>query len=74
LTNVQGVGFSDSLVLVNGEELKASTKVQGWLTWDNPVISNIEIPEGATVVVGVRATAIAGAWGAWDDFTLYAMK
>jgi len=61
-------------IKVNGEELKASTKVQGWLTWDNPVISNIEIPEGATVVVGVRATAIAGAWGAWDDFTLYAMK
>ncbi len=60
-------------IIVDGTEYKDGTSVSGWLKWDNPVISSIEIPEGATVVVGVRANAAAKAWGAWDDFTLYSM-
>lgn len=58
-------------IVVNGEEYKAATKVTSWQNWDNPVISGVEIPEGAEVTVGVRANADAKAWGAWDDFTLY---
>ena len=54
-------------------EYKDGAAVSGWLSWDNPTISNIEIPEGAEVIVGIRGDAIAGAWGAWDDFTLYTM-
>ena len=61
-------------IKVNGTEYKAGTKVSGWLNWDNPTITGVEIPEGAEVIVGVRADAIAGAWGAWDDFTLYEAK
>ena len=60
-------------ITVNGVEYKDGASVSGWLNWDNAVISNIEIPEGATVVVGVRADAAPKAWGAWDDFTLYSM-
>lgn len=58
-------------ILVNGEELKDSMGVSGWQKWEEGVVTGIVIPEGAEVVVGVRAKAIAGAWGAWDDFTLY---
>ena len=60
-------------IVVDGTEYTASTKVSGWLQWDNPVITDIVIPEGAEVVVGVRADAAANAWGAWDDFTLYSL-
>ncbi len=58
-------------IKVNGTEYKAAAKVDRWLNWDNPTIKGVEIPEGAEVVVGVRADAAAKAWGAWDDFTLY---
>ena len=61
-------------ITVNGEEFTASTGVTSWQKWDNPVVSDIQIPEGAKVVVGVRADAAAGAWGAWDDFYLYEME
>lgn len=60
-------------ITVNGTEYTASTGVTSWQKWDNPIISDIDIPDGATVVVGVRADAAAKAWGAWDDFTLYEM-
>lgn len=57
-------------ITVNGNTLTAPTKVTSWQNWDNPVIKNVEIPEGATVVVGVKVDAKAKAWGAWDDFSL----
>ncbi len=57
-------------ITVNGTTLTAPTKVSSWQNWDNPVITNIDIPEGAEVVVGVKVDAIAKAWGAWDDLTL----
>ncbi len=59
-------------ISVNGTKLTANGELSGWLNWSNPVISAIEIPEGAEVYVGVNVTATGGAWGAWDDFTLYA--
>ncbi len=57
-------------VTVNGKTLTAPSKVTSWQNWDNPVIKDIEIPEGAEVTVGVKADAQAKAWGAWDDFSL----
>ncbi|MDE7192828.1 MAG: glycosyl hydrolase 53 family protein [Oscillospiraceae bacterium] len=57
-------------VTVNGSTLTVPSKVTSWQNWDNPVIGNIEIPEGAEVIVGVRVDAQANAWGAWDDFSL----
>lgn len=61
-------------ITVNGETTIADTGVTSWQNWDNPVISDIVIPEGATVSVGVKVDAGKGAWGAWDDFTLYDMN
>lgn len=58
-------------VKVNGEEKSASGSVSGWLNWSELTVTEIEIPEGAEVIVGVRADAPAKAWGAWDDFYLY---
>lgn len=57
-------------ITVNGDTLTVPTKVSSWQNWENPIIENIEIPEGAEVIVGVKVDAIAKAWGAWDDFTL----
>lgn len=72
---LQGGDAGDNAVFelyikVNGEELTTPSKVTSWQNWDNPVINNIEIPDGAEVVVGVKVDAQANAWGAWDDFTL----
>lgn len=61
-------------ITVNGESFTAQTGVTSWQNWDNPVITDIQIPEGAQVIAGVRAQAAPGAWGAWDDFYLYSME
>lgn len=57
-------------ITVNGDTLTVPSKVTSWQNWENPIIENIEIPEGAEVIVGVKVDAIAKAWGAWDDLTL----
>lgn len=57
-------------VTVNGNTLTAPSKVTSWQNWDNPVVSGIEIPDGAEVIIGVKVDAAAKAWGAWDDFYL----
>ncbi len=74
-TYLQGGGAGSSAVFelyvtVNGKTLTAPSKVTSWQNWDNPVIKNIEIPEGAEVTIGVKVDAQAKAWGAWDDFSL----
>lgn len=61
-------------ITVNGETFTAQTGVTSWQNWDNPVISDIQIPEAAQVTVGVKVEAAPGAWGAWDDFYLYEMN
>lgn len=61
-------------IKVNDQEYVADTGVTSWLQWDEPHITDIKVPEGATVIVGVRANAAAKAWGAWDDFYLYKME
>jgi len=62
-------------IQVNGTEYKDSVKANGWKQWDEGIVSNIEIPAGAEVVVGLRGLNVPGTgWGAWDDFTLYTMN
>ncbi len=58
-------------IIVNEETYTAQTKVTSWQNWENPTITDISVPEGAQVVIGVKVEAAAGAWGAWDDFYLY---
>ena len=43
---------------------------QGWKIWQNPQI-RFTVNETTEVMVGMRATATAGAWGTWDDAYLY---
>ena len=59
-------------VNVGDNEYKDSATLNGWLEWQNPNVSDIEITDDETeVTVGVRATNLAGgAWGAFDDFYL----
>jgi len=61
-------------ISVNGEVQETSSPVSGWLKWNELRMEGIEIPEGATVVIGVKANAPAKAWGAWDDFYLHKME
>ena len=63
----------EMFIQINGVEQKVSLSLKGWQVWQEGKLTDLEIPEGAEVVVGVRAKAIAKAWGAWDDFTLYAV-
>lgn len=54
------------------EEQVTNTTVTGWQNWANPEVSDIKVKADATeVTVGVRVKAVAGGWGAWDDFYLY---
>ncbi len=71
---VQGGDAGDAVfelyITVNGTEYKAGTTLAGWKIWREPTITDIVIPEGATVVVGMRASVPGKGWGAWDDITL----
>lgn len=58
--------------VVNDMVYTADTGVTVWQEWTNPAISDIAILEDNTqITVGVKVQAAPGAWGAWDDFTLY---
>ncbi len=62
-------------ITVNGTEYKASAKAGGWKVWDDAIVSNVEIPDGAEVVVEIRGINVpAKGWGAWDDLTLCSMN
>lgn len=70
-------GTDDTFVLyalVGSDEYTASATLSGWQTWDNPEITNIVIDEETDVTVGVKVSASSGAWGSWEDFTLYAVE
>ncbi len=68
--------FSQTLVLyitVNGTttEKDISSLCTGWSNWyQEAIIDGIEIPEGATVEVGIKGTCSARAWGHNDDWSL----
>ncbi len=60
-------------ITVNGERYSGTGTLSGWLNYSQILVKDIVIPEGAEVYVGVNVNAVAKAWGAWDDFTLYNM-
>lgn len=57
---------------VGEESFETPTAVTGWQNWANPQVEEIKVTADGTVVkVGVSVKAVAGGWGAWDDFYLY---
>jgi arabinogalactan endo-1,4-beta-galactosidase len=57
-------------IKVGDNEYSTPMSVSGWCVWDTPVIENITINEGDTVVVSAHVSASANAWGTLDDFEL----
>ena len=55
---------------VNGTEYTGKASLDGWTVWSNPVVKGIEIPEGASVTVGIYVEAGVKSWGTADDFEL----
>ena len=53
------------------KQLTQPTSLNGWVNWDNPVISNIEVGEDGTLTVGASISCAAKGWGTLDDFYLY---
>lgn len=57
-----------NLKVVYGKDATLS----GWLNWQNPEISNIEVKDGESLIVGLEiVSSVAGAWGSIDDLYLY---
>lgn len=58
----------------NGKDkLTASTGVDGWCNWQNPVVSGVTVGEDGTLTVGASISCAARGWGTLDDFYLYKM-
>lgn len=64
---------SFGIYVKNGADtLTEDTEVNGWMNFSNPEIVGFLVEEdGVEIEVGMYATAVAGAWGAWDDMYLY---
>lgn len=59
-------------VIVNGKETRSETvTLNGWLNWQEPVISGIALSEGDIITVGMAVKCEGGGWGTMDDITLY---
>lgn len=41
-------------------------KLGGWVNWQNPLISGIDVNEGNSVRIGMHVTCAAGGWGTFD--------
>lgn len=50
-----------------GKEYRADYQVKGWIDWQHPEISGIEVT-GGEVTIGVAFKGGEGAWGTMDDF------
>ncbi|MCM3003297.1 glycosyl hydrolase 53 family protein [Priestia koreensis] len=68
-----GVSEMYLYAIVDGNEYKAMTEVNGWLNWTNPKLSHIPVANGK-ITIGARIEADGGAWGTLDDFELYKEK
>ena len=55
--------------LVDGEEVKADGKLQGYVNWYTVVIPGITPTDGA-ITVGAHVATAPGGWGTIDDITL----
>ena len=55
--------------LSDGQRYEQPFQVDGWVVWQNPVITNIPCT-GGSMTIGVSVKANGGAWGTLDDFLL----
>jgi arabinogalactan endo-1,4-beta-galactosidase len=74
---VEGGDCGDDAVMqlfVKGEGLDESdyATLAGWQVWQQPKLT-FTLEEETEVSIGVYVKAIAGGWGAWDDFHLSAV-
>ena len=62
-------------VKIGDAEYTETVNYAKWGSWANPEIKDIEITEDNTeVTIGVRSTASAGGWGAFEDFYVNKMS
>ena len=59
---------------VNGTEYTAPGEITEWVNWTTPTVTDIEVPEGAEVTIGIHVEAAAGSWGSFDDVLLNPVK
>ncbi|WP_305067544.1 glycosyl hydrolase 53 family protein [Marinilactibacillus sp. Marseille-P9653] len=51
------------------DEIKVSTRVNGWANWLNPRVEGVAVENG-TLTIGMNVLADGGAWGSIDDFVV----
>lgn len=74
---MQGGDMGDSqdnyfFVTINGEEYeRVPVTVEGWVKWQNPIITDIPVKEGDEVVVGMHVSGAAKGWGTIDGWEMY---
>jgi arabinogalactan endo-1,4-beta-galactosidase len=75
--NLQGGDADDTCVFkliaeVGDDTYEATGSVSGWQVWSKLLIENIEVTEDNTdIKITIYTSAIAGAWGSYDDAYLY---
>lgn len=74
--SIQGGDVGDAeiylYVIVDGKETRSEPVIlNGWLNWQEPVITGISLDEGDTIIVGIAVKCEGGGWGTIDDITLY---
>lgn len=55
--------------VIDGETYQIDTSLDGYLTWNEAVLSGLEV-EGGEITIGVCVKAAAESWGTIDDITL----
>ena len=48
--------------------------LSGWQKWQNPSVTDIEVPNGATVKIGVCVKCKAKGWGTIDSVELFSVR
>ncbi len=74
----QGGDFTDAAelmiyVISDGVRYEQTFTVDGWVQWQNPIITDIPCT-GGTMTVGVSIKGNGGAWGTLDEFLLNPCK
>lgn len=79
VSNIQGgdIGASDIYLYAKvGEEIYKSEPVtlEGWVKWQTPKITDINVPNGAEVIIGMHVSGAAKGWGTIDDWEFFAQS
>lgn len=57
--------------VIDGKTYSVNSSVTSWQVWENPVLAELKVEKDNTeVTIGIKTSANAGGWGAWDDLTL----